>query len=150
MAHIYKYYRQINIDQGINQDKPQMSGFEEFYCDGKREVYNLNEQEILAKLKKSHSLLDFLLDSELPRLGDWQTKYDFPPQLRSWLESNPDDYIHPQEFVVEVAAEPQEKSSWSQKIASSGQVLQQGWRKLQKMFQRLPSALRVAWQELNR
>ncbi|MEA5509020.1 hypothetical protein VB715_04515 [Crocosphaera sp. UHCC 0190] len=149
MSHIYRHYHQIKIVNHDNNNHPKISGVEEIWCDGKKQVHYLSDQEVYAKLQDPDFPFYLLTDAGTG------FEYFYPHQLTDWLETEDlphrTRYINPNEVIIEVPSYPLKKSSnWRKKFLSLRQSIKQGVNKIKNMAQRLPNALKVAWQELKR
>ena len=149
MRQVFRHYRQISIINPRNSTKPQISGREEIWCDGHRQIRYWNDPDyLMLSSRENYPLFDFL---NSPWIGFDSVFIDEP-----WDGLESDDqrrsyrYINPDEVIIDPDSKPSKKSSGNQVIVKFRQGLGKGIQKVKKMAQKLPSVLKSAWQELNR
>jgi hypothetical protein len=144
MKNLYSHYRKIKISsRGGN--KPEVQGYEEIWHNGQRQVRHWTDEDELNPLPIDNSeFWDFWnnpwqgLELPVTESDDWIEFDQFPSSPR---------YINPRDVEVE---EPV-KREWilGEQFSQIKQLFHNGWQKFQRMCQRLPSALKAAWGELN-
>lgn len=147
MRHIYRYSRQINVRNQDNWETPSVSGVEEIWCDGQKQVNYLNDQEVYQILHD--------LETPFYRLTDGMTdlsNFDIDPWSQ-WIETDTIPtrirHLNPNEVVISDLQDSNRKP-WQTKVSKIGKLAQQKISKLARKVQRIPDALSAAWQTLNR
>ena len=146
MSPIFRHYRQVKIVSRGDSLSPQIRGMEEVYCNGQRQVRYWGDRPSLETEEFADlSLFDLV--------NQWERELPLFPVGESldWLSSSyPHRYprkINPDEVVIE--PNQRRKVLGGKLLQKLQQVSTQGTRKIHKMFRNLPSALKLAWQELN-
>ncbi len=144
MKHLYRQYRQVKISSRGGQ-KPQIQGYEEIWQNGQRQVRQWTDSDELGWLPRSTSEL---FDSWLAPggEGEWLVKEPLEETEFDWEVRFP-RYIKP--IKVEVQEPVTRKWILGEELSKVKQFFVLGWQKVQRMSQRLPSAFKAAWRELN-
>ncbi|WP_198648697.1 hypothetical protein [Cyanothece sp. BG0011] len=96
MSHSYRHYRQVQIINNTQDSSPQIDGFEEIVCDGKRQVYYWNKPTDRPRWDDSDFILSSLLDADSNGLDSER----FSSRVR---------YLNPHEVVIRDLTYPQTK-----------------------------------------
>ena len=144
MKHLYRQYRQVKISRRGSQ-KPQVQGYEETWRDGEKQVRHWTDSEQLD-----------LLSGETPDLFDsWLTpESEFGlPMAEPEIETEFDSFTPFPRYIKPIKVEVQEPVTrkWvlGEELSKVKQFFVLVWQKVQRMSQRLPSAFKAAWRELN-
>ncbi len=136
MSHSYHHYRQVKIIRNGQHSSPEIDGFEEIVCDGKRKVYYLNNQTDTSRWDDS----DFLFSPLINQGNDWLETEEFSNHIR---------YLDTQNVLISNLTDTQTKVRHKERKLSQIKTSIQQWIKsIKKMTQRLPLALKAAWREL--
>ncbi|MDJ0730973.1 MAG: hypothetical protein QNJ33_13365 [Crocosphaera sp.] len=136
MRHSYRHYRQVKIINNSRQTSPQIDGFEEIVCDGKRQVYYWNNPTDWYGWDDSDFLVSSLIDPD----DDWFNTDELSPGVR---------YLNPNEVIIRDLTNFQTKRQHqNSKLSQIKTSIQKGINKIKKIAKRLPLALNVAWREL--
>ena len=136
MSHSYHHYRQVKVIRNSRHSSPEIDGFEEIVCDGKRQVYYLNNQTGNSRWYNS----DFLFSPLINQEHDWLGTGEFSHHIR---------YLDPQDVVISNLTDTQTKVRHKKRKLSQIKTSIQQWiTNVKKMTKRLPLALKAAWREL--
>lgn len=137
MSHSYRHYRQVKIINNGRHSSPQVDGFEEIVCDGKRQVYRWNNPTELLQEDDSDFWGESLIDSD----NNWFYTHESAPGIR---------YLNPHEVIIKNLTYPQKNRQ--HQIAKLSQIktsILTGINKMKKLAKRIPLALNAAWKELS-
>ena len=131
MKNFYRHYRQVQVSYR-GGEKPEVQGYEEIWRNGQRQVRHWTDEDDLIPLPIDASeMFDFWNDP-------WMEVDQRSPVPR---------YLKP--IKVEVEEPVTRKFVLGEELSKVKQFFTKGWKKVQRMSQRLPSALKAAWRELN-
>lgn len=149
MRQIFHHYRQISIINPKNSTQPQISGREEIWCNGQRQVYYWNDPDLLMRSPMEDGYLSNILDN--PWTGFDHVFSDEPlDEIKTYRNQRSPRYINPDDVIIEPHHKPNNQFPGYQPIAKLGTAISRGVKKIKNMAQKLPSALKIAWHELNR
>jgi hypothetical protein len=146
MSQVFRHYRQVKVVSQGNSRKPQVQGVEEIYCNGERQVRYWGDPETVSPLDGDWSLFELTHPA-------WRELPLFPVEASiDWINPEPSDrhlrYINPNEVVIK--SKPTRRLASGELLKKIRQVFVRGTQKIRKVVRNVPSALRLAWQELNR
>ncbi|ACK66056.1 hypothetical protein PCC8801_2021 [Rippkaea orientalis PCC 8801] len=147
MRQVFCHYRQISIIDPRNADQPQITGREEIWCNGNREVRYWNDPDYLMLSLRKDFLFD-LVNHPWMRLDSIFFDESWPAIESNDRKHSP-RYINPDEVIIQATNQSSHPLSWRQKIADLPTTFSQGIKKVKTMAKKLPCVLKSAWQELN-
>ncbi|MDJ0658097.1 MAG: hypothetical protein QNJ42_01260 [Crocosphaera sp.] len=138
MSHSYRHYRQVKIIDNNQQSSPQIDGFEEIVCDGKRKIYYWNNPTNRFRGDES----DFLISSVLDPDNNWFDTEELSSGIR---------YLNPHEVIIKDLTYPQRNQQHqNSKLSQIKTSIQKSITRIKKIGKRFPLALKAAWRELSK
>lgn len=130
MRNFYRHYRQIQISQR-GREKPEVSGYEEVWHNGQRQVrYWSDDDEKISLPIETSEISDFWNSSGI------ENDLLFPVTQ------------HLKPIEVEVEEPVTRKLILREQLSKVKQFGTNSWNKVKRVFRRLPLALKAAWREL--
>ncbi len=149
MRQLLSYHCQISMIKSKHSPQPKISGWEEIWCNGQRQIHHWNNQDSVMFSEIADNYSSDFLDN--PWIGFDHLCPDEPvDSIETNYNKSSLRYINPNDVIIEPHHNASHQFLISKSITKVGKTISHGIEKLTKMAQKLPSVLTMAWRELNR